>query len=247
VGGSLIAAFGFKVIFVLPLLIMLGQLALTYWLQCQATELAQEAVNKPQDTPAAEPHRPASPHAHAFLQMAWLANPFAYIAVNTLIAAMPGIAAKFHLSPMFVGFICTIWCFVRVGAFVALWRWTDWHYRFGWLVAAFLGLIASFAAILLAQNLFVLIIGQIVFGLSIGLIYYSSLFYSMDAGDTKSEHGGIHEAAIGVGNCIGPGIGALTLQFLPGHPNSGTIAVSVLLLCGFGGLVTIWKKAGKGS
>ena len=64
----------------------------------------------------------------------------------------------------------------------------------------------------------------------------------MDASDTKSEHGGIHEAAIGVGNCIGPAVGAAALQLLPQYANSGAIAVSVLLLCGFGGLVEFGKR-----
>ena len=88
-----------------------------------------------------------------------------------------------------------------------------------------------------------LIIAQIFFGGAIGLIYYSSLFYSMDASETKSEHGGIHEAAIGVGNCVGPAVGAAALLWVPQYANSGAIAVSVLLLGGFGGLVAIWKTA----
>ena len=104
-------------------------------------------------------------------------------------------------------------------------------------------LILSFATILLSPNLAVLIVAQIFFGGAIGLIYYSSLFYSMDASETKSEHGGIHEAAIGAGNCVGPAVGAAALQFLPQYANSGAIAVSVLLLCGFGGLMAIWKTA----
>ena len=105
-------------------------------------------------------------------------------------------------------------------------------------------LILSFAAILLSPNIYALIgVAQIFFGVAIGLIYYSSLFYSMDGGDATSEHGGIHEAAIGLGNCVGPGIGAAALQFLPQFQNSGAIAVSVLLLCGFGGLISIWKTA----
>ncbi len=245
VGGTLIETFGYKIIFILPLALVLGQLGLVFWLQEQATEMAREAVNilSEPSTPPPEPHRPASPRARVFLRMAWLANPFAYIAINTLIAAMPGIAAKFHLSPMSVGFVCTLWCFVRVGAFAALWHWTDWHYRFGWLVAAFLALIASFAVILLSPNLAVLIVAQIFFGVAIGLIYYSSLFYSMDAGDAKGEHGGIHEAVIGIGNCLGPAVGALSLQFLPGFPDSGAIAVSALLLCGFGGLLAIGQTS----
>ena len=69
--------------------------------------------------------------------MAWLANPFAYIAINTFIPMLPTLAAHFHLTPMFAGFACSLWGFVRLGTFIALWLWTDWHYRFRWLVTAF--------------------------------------------------------------------------------------------------------------
>jgi predicted MFS family arabinose efflux permease len=243
IGGTLIEQFGYKIIYSLPLVMVLGMLALAFWLQRHAAEIAREALAKPKTELPPEPHRPASPQAKAFLRMAWLANPFAYIAINTLIAVIPGIAHKFNLSPMLAGFICTLWCFVRLGAFVVLWHWTEWHYRFRWLAAAFAVLILSFATILMSPNLEVLVIAQIFFGGAIGLIYYSSLFYSMDAGDTRGEHGGIHEAAIGLGNCVGPAVGALSLQFLPQFQNSGTFAVSALLVVGLGGLIGIWKTA----
>jgi predicted MFS family arabinose efflux permease len=243
IGGTLIVQFGFKSIFYLPLVIVLAQLALTLWLQNHANETARAAAGETITAPPPDPNRPSPARAKTFLQMAWLANPFAYIAINTLIAVTPGLAAKFHVSPMFAGFVWSLWCFVRMGAFVVLWRWTDWHYRFRWLAAAFAVLILSFATILLSPNLEVLIVAQIFFGGAIGLIYYSSLFYSMDGGSAKSEHGGIHEAAIGLGNCVGPAIGAAALEFLPQYANSGALAVSVLLLGGFGGLVAIWKTA----
>jgi MFS family permease len=174
--------------------------------------------------------------------MAWLANPFAYIAINTLLAVIPGIAAKFQMSPMLAGFVCSLWCFVRLGTFVLLWRWPGWHYRFRWLVTAFALLILAFAAILVAPNLAVLIAAQIFFGAAIGLIYYSSLFYSMDASDTKSEHGGIHEAAIGAGNFIGPAVGAAALWLAPQNASVGAWAVSGLLLVGFGGLLRLSRS-----
>ena len=64
----------------------------------------------------------------------------------------------------------------------------------------------------------------------------------MDLGETKGEHGGIHEAAIGLGNCAGPALGAATLLFLPQYANSGAIAVSLLLLAGLGGLGLLWRR-----
>jgi predicted MFS family arabinose efflux permease len=243
IGGTLVVKFGFKSIFYLPLAIMLTQLALTLWLQNHANETARTAAGENISAAPPDPDRPSPARAKTFLRMAWLANPFAYIAINTLIAVTPGLAAKFHVSPMFAGFVWSLWCFVRLGAFVVLWRWTDWHYRFRWLATSFAVLILSFATILLSPNLAVLIVAQIFFGGAIGLIYYSSLFYSMDGGAAKSENGGIHEAAIGLGNCVGPAIGAAALQFLPQYANSGAIAVSVLLLGGFGGLFVIRKTA----
>jgi predicted MFS family arabinose efflux permease len=129
-----------------------------------------------------------------------------------------------------------------VGTFLALWHWPGWHYRFRWLFVAYLVMIGTFAAILTAPNLAVLVLAQIVFGGVIGLIYYSSLFYSMDLSDTKGEHGGIHEAAIGLGNFAGPAVGAASLYFLPQYTNSGAVAVSGLLLLGLGGLLAIWRK-----
>lgn len=243
-GGSLIKAFGYGIIFILPLVVVLAMLALALWLQRHAAEMAREAAETAAQAPA-KPHEPASPRAKVFLRMAWLANPFAYIAIQTLIAVIPGIAAKFQLSPMLAGFACTLWYFARVGAFIALWHWPGWHYRFNWLALSFLVLITSFATVIMAPTLAVLIIAQIFLGAAIGLIYYSSLFYSMDAGDTKGEHGGIHEAAIGMGNCLGPAIGALSLQFLPQYENSAGVAVSILLLCGFVALMIIWRAANK--
>jgi len=178
--------------------------------------------------------------------MAWLTNPFAYIGVNTLIALMPGIAQRLELSTTLAGVLGSLWCFARFGAFVGLWLWPGWHYRFRWLLAGYLALVSAFITILLVPNLPVLVAAQMVFGGAVGLLYYSSLFYSMDMSETKGEHGGIHESAIGLGNCAGPAVGAAALQFLPQYSHSGFLAVTLLLLCGLGGLTAIWWS-GRGS
>ena len=237
IGGTIIEKLGYQSIYYLPLGIVLLQLALTFWL-----EKIKSPVNEPASAPAADTNQPSPACAQNFLRMAWLANPFAYIAINTLIAVLPGVAAKFQLTPMFAGFACSLWGFARLATFVALWRWDGWHYRFRWLAAAFVLLIGSFAAILIAPNLWAVLAAQVFFGAAIGLIYYSSLFYSMDASDTKSEHGGIHEAAIGVGNCLGPAAGATALWLAPQNVNGGAWAVTGLLTLGFGGLLWLRQK-----
>src|ERR1051325_4190124 len=234
-GGAMFEQFGLSSMFYVPIAVQLVQLAMTLWLERKAkhTPLASRVAND------ASAHPRTAANARAFLRMAWLANPFSYIAINTVIAVMPGIAQRLGLTTTQAGFCASVWCFVRLATFVALWFWPGWHYRFRWLLAAYLSLMLTFAAILTIPNLVVLISAQLLFGIALGLIYYSSLFYSMDVGETKGEHGGIHEALIGLGNFVGPAVGAATLHFLPQFPNSGAAAVSVLLLGGLGGLLGV--------
>jgi predicted MFS family arabinose efflux permease len=237
IGGTLIKKFGYQCIFTVPLVLMVFLFSVTFWL---------ERVRPKQLRPAAHPAAAPAARARAasFQRMAWLSNPCAYIAINTLLAVLPGIAAKFHLSTMLAGFALSLWCFARVATFIVLWRWTGWHYRFRWLALAFVTLILSFASILIVPQLAVILLAQAAFGVAIGLIYYSSLFYSMDASDSKGEHGGIHEAAIGLGNFMGPAIGAGALYLAPGNGGMGAWAVSGLLVFGFAGLLGIrgWGK-----
>jgi predicted MFS family arabinose efflux permease len=238
IGGTIVEKFGYASIYWLPLGIVLLQLVLTFWL-----EKIHVTPAKGGSAPTPDPNRPSPARAKNFQQLAWLANPFAYIAINTLIAVLPGVAAKFHLTPMFAGFACSLWGFARLATFIVLWRWHGWHYRFRWLVVAFTLLIISFALILVVPALPMVLAAQVFFGAAIGLIYYSSLFYAMDASDTKSEHGGIHEAAIGVGNFFGPATGAAALWLAPQNPGTGAWAVTGLLALGFGGLLWLRKRA----
>ena len=179
--------------------------------------------------------QPVSPRT--FLRMAWLAIPFSYVGITTVVAIIPALAETLDLSTAQAGLFGSIWLFVRLGTFVALWQWTGWHYRFRWLLGGIVGLTGSFSILLLSHNLGLLVAAQVVFGVSIGLIYYSSLFYSMDVGETKGEHGGLHEAAIGAGMFLGPAVGALGLCLIPGSPNAGAYAVTALLACGLAGLI----------
>jgi len=236
-GGTLYEAIGHDSIFWLPALIYGGLCMIV-------VRLGKNPVHTvPAAQPAAAGHpleaaafpQPVSPQT--FLRMVWLAIPFSYIGITTVIAIIPALAKTLGLSTAQAGLFCSIWMFVRLGTFVALWQWTGWHYRFRWLVGAFVGLTAGFCLLLLSHNLGLLVVAQVVFGVSVGLIYYSSLFYSMDVGETKGEHGGLHEAMIGAGMCLGPAVGALSLCLAPASPSAGAYAVTALLACGLAGLI----------
>ena len=242
-GGAMIEAWGLRALFLVPASIHGAQLVLTLWLKRSAAVPAT-AVPAAADAPEFQAGgTPPSASSKTFLWMAWIANPFAYLAINTLIAMGPSIAKTLALSPRYAGYYCSIWMFVRSGAFVLFWLWPGWHYRFRWLVTAYVGMVGTFVVALLAPSLAVLIAAQLGFGLCIGLIYYSSLFYSMDVGETKGEHGGIHEAAIGLGSAAGPAVGAAGLVLAPAAPHAGVWAVGTLL-CG-GLAVLLWVRGQK--
>ncbi|MDB6112745.1 MAG: Major facilitator superfamily 1 [Pedosphaera sp.] len=228
-GGALLETFGGETLFWLPAGLHLVQLIIMARLpKADATEPAAEAVGG-----IVPPlHPPTTARARTFLYLAWLANPFAYIAINGILPVIPKLSANLGLSHANAGFVCSVWFWVRFGAFIWFWLWPGWHYRFSWLLGSFIALAASFTAILLSSQIWMLVAAQVVFGLAVGLIYYSSLFYSMDVGESKGKRGGIHEAAIGMGVFTGPTVGVTALYLLPTQPNAGTWAISSALLLG---------------
>ena len=242
-GGTIIEATDFRGMFFVPAVIHVIQLAGAIWIERRApkeSHLTQSisAKNAEEGHDYEHVRSPVSPQT--FLRMAWLANPFGYLAINTVVAVMPALAQRLSLTVKEAGIVCSIWLFVRTGSFLLLWLWPGWHYRFRWLIAAYVAMTISFVMLLLGPSLWLIILAQVVFGLALGLIYYSSLYYSMDAGDTKGEHGGFHEAMIGAGSFAGPAIGAATLYFLPRYSSSSTWAVMLLLSAGFAGL--LWLR-----
>jgi MFS family permease len=171
--------------------------------------------------------------------MAWIANLFSYVAINTVIPLIPSIAEKLSLSTGMAGIVCSLWMFARLAAFAAFWRWAGWHYRFRWLAGSFLLLILCFFGFLMSQSIGLLLVAQVGFGLSIGLIYYSSLHYSMNVTENHGSNAGLHEAMIGSGLFIGPAFGAATLYLVPTAIGIGAWSVGGLLCVGFSGLLFV--------
>lgn len=243
--GLLMDQLGVRAIFALPAAVMLGQLVFAYFLDARSAREKWTAPPVDAAAPAGglatATERRRSPVAPAtFMKMAWIANPFSYVAINTIIPLFPFIAKRLDLTPTTAGILCSVWIFARTLAFGLLWKWDGWHYRYRFLSGSYVAMVAGFLGIVLAGNLATLLVAQTVFGLALGLIYYSSLFYSMDVGDTKGEHGGLHEGAIGAGIFAGPAIAVAALHFLPDVPDAGVKAVGILLLIGF--VVLNWLR-----
>jgi hypothetical protein len=70
---------------------------------------------------------------------------------------------------------------------------------------------------------------QVVLGAVMGVIYAGSLYFGMVLSEGSTEHGGYHEALIGLGSVIGPGTAALTQWRWPDNLPAGVIAVSSVI------------------
>ena len=232
--GIILEHLGMQSLFWLPLMLVAAQLVLLGFAGRLIHKESHDAVSVPDSVLPKE----EANNNRRFLYMAWLANPLSYVASNTLIPLIPSITSKLGLSTAMAGIVCSTWMFARLLAFYILWRWSGWHYRYRWMFGAFIVMAISFVMLIPTTSVVVLIAAQIGFGLSIGLIYYSSLFYAMNAsaGD-HGAHGGKHEAMIGIGLFVGPAFGATSIAFLPHGHTAGMLAVSALLFAGFGALV----------
>jgi MFS family permease len=243
-GGALLDHFGGEALFWLPVGMNLVQMVITRRLHrlSDTAKTVQPANPAPVQTAATIPDAPRSTaKANAFLRLALAANPFCYIAIYGLVPITPQLSERLGLTTTksggsqltYAGIVFSVWLWSRLAAFYWFSHWSGWHYRFRWLVAAYLAMIASFVAMLLSPNLPILIAAQLIFGLAVGLIYSSSLYYSMDVGASKSKRGGIHEAVIGFGIGAGPAIGYGALRGFPTQPSAIAWSIGGALAAGF--------------
>jgi MFS family permease len=232
--GILLETLGMESLFWLPLGLTVVELAI---LPFAARFLKREHEQQYREEPLTSVVHEAD--TKRFLRMAWIANPFSYVAINTVIPLIPSIADKLGLSTGMAGIVCSLWMFARLAAFVICWLWTGWHYRFRWLAGSCLLMIVCFFGLLMTQSIGLLLVAQAGFGLSIGLIYYSSLHYSMNVTENQSSNAGLHEAMIGAGLFIGPAAGAATLYLVPAAIGIGAWSVGGLLCVGFCGLLFV--------
>jgi hypothetical protein len=210
-----------------------------------------EPVIAPKDTRTAPPegaHLPPEPALLAERKLAlWLARialPATYIVVYSLSAMMPLLPIMRPFDTSTRTLIGSAWMASRWLMFLLLGATIWWHTRPRLLLVAcaimliaFLGVAirpsdlsgASASGISTASDLSSMIFWQLILGAMMGVIYSGSLYFGMVLSDGSTEHGGYHEALIGLGSILGPGSAAVAQWQWPGNLAAGVTAVSCLL------------------
>lgn len=234
--GILIEKLGMLSLFWLPMILTIVEFAIVPF---AANRVKKEYSGQCNEAPLDVEFYPNK--TKQFQRMSWLANPFCYVAINTVIPLIPSLAEKLNLSLGMTGIAGSLWMFARLISFAFLRQWSGWHYHFRWLAGSYLLLIICFFGVLMSSSLGWFLAAQAGFGLSIGFIYYSSLFYSMNVTENQGANAGLHEAMIGVGFFIGPTCGAVTLYLVPNAIGNGAWSVGGLLCTGLLGLLFLRK------
>lgn len=80
-----------------------------------------------------------------------------------------------------------------------------------------------------SHDLASIILGQALLGLALGMIYTASLYFGMVLSKASTDHAGYHEALIGLGQVLGPGVGALTQARWPEQILPASLAVAAII------------------
>ena len=172
---------------------------------------------------------------HLALWLSRIALPSTYVIIFSLSPAMPSLHAIKQLSPTIATLVASIWLIARAMAFIITGHTTFWHKRPSLMffasvtmLLAFIGIIipGTLAGIDLSPALAAMAIAQIVFGFSIGTIYSASLYFGMAVSEGSTEHGGYHEALIGLGQILGPLVGAVMQWIRPNELWPAVIGIS---------------------
>ena len=175
----------------------------------------------------------AESDAGRFRLALWLSRislPSTYVIIFSLAPALPTLDAIGRLSPTLATMQCSIWFAARAAAFIVLGNATFWHRRPVLTLAAGVTMLAGFLGTIVSGSLtgpgfgiglgaalLLMALAQTLLGLSLGMIYASSLYFGMAVSKGSTKHGGYHEALIGLGQVLGPIVG-VTAQLI--HPNA---------------------------
>ena len=164
------------------------------------------------------------------LWLSRIALPSTYVVIFSLAPILPTLHAIEQLSPTLATIQCSVWFAARAVAFIILGNTSFWQrqpililFAGIFMLAGFLGTILSGAStasdtgVGVGTALLLMATAQIFLGLSLGMIYASSLYFGMAISKGSTEHGGYHEALIGLGQILGPVVG-MTAQLI--RPNS---------------------------
>jgi hypothetical protein len=127
-----------------------------------------------------------------------------YAAMFILAPLMPGIFGGLGYEVSVATALSGLLDVTRIPTFVGMFMFPGWHGRRWPLLASMALLPAGLFMVLLGGRIDMVIIGQLLFGLAMGMVYYASIYYAVVVRNADVGAGGGHEGLIGMGFALGP-------------------------------------------
>ena len=191
-------------------------------------------------------HPEAEPELHAQRRLAmWLSRislPATYMVLYAIAAMMPLLPSMQELSTSTKTVVGSMWLVTRWMTFWVLGATVFWHTRPRLLLWAGCAMFIAFLGVAIrpsdlfpaadlvgAVDLFSMVLWQGVLGVALGMIYSGSLYFGMVLSDGSTEHGGYHEALIGLGSILGPGVGLVAMTVSTAGIRAGIAGVATVV------------------
>lgn len=206
------------------------------------------SLHRDRQTAAASgpPHAAPEPGLLAKRTLAlWLSRlvlPATYVVIVSLMAIMPSLPVMQQLDVTSKTLVSSTWLAARWLAFLVLGATVWWHTRPRLLLGGAVVMLVAFLGVTIRPSdmlggaipwrldLLSMILFQLAMGACMGLIYAASLYFGMVLSDGSTEHGGYHEALIGLGCVVGPGSAAAVQWIWPGQLVYSVAAVAAVLV-----------------
>jgi MFS family permease len=212
--------------------------------------------------PSAAVHPPAEPKLLAKRTLAlWLSRialPATYVVIYSLLAMLPSLPVLEPLDTAWRTAVSSVWMIARVATFAVLGATLWWHTRPLVLLGAAVLMLVAFLGVTVQPSALTglrlhagleigwMIAWQVVLGVVLGVIYCGSLYFGMVLSEGSTEHGGYHEALIGLGCALGPGAGAIAQWIWPGNLLAGILAVAAVIGASVGAAGVACQAARRG-
>lgn len=202
-GGVLLAAFGFPALFSMAAVAMvavIGLIALPVRLFPEATRRADESGRA-----TAAALRPGN--ARAFRLAAWTANAVAYGVATLLNIHYPHWLREIGHGETLLGAYLGLIFAAQALTFFLLTRFPGWRYRRAPLLLLQAPMVLVLLVLPLLRSPAAILATAPGVGLALGMAYFASLYYSVEAPAGRGRNAGLHEAILGIGSMLVPVLG----------------------------------------
>lgn len=193
---------------------------------------------------ADEPEEKRPANYKAFLYAAWCANFVSWFIIGIMRNLFPKLGTELGFSTGVIGTLIFIITLAQTVMFFVLGKTHRWHYKLGLLVLFQAFAMIGLVAVTFFSNVACLGGAMILLGLSAGMTYFSSIFYSLYGSTAKGKHSGIHEAFLGTGGLFGPLAGGLLAANL--NIRAPYVAAAVVVIVAIAAEVALIKIGGTG-